>query len=155
MLKLIDNILSSEALGALRAMGHGDALVLCDANFPADSVAASTFLKRVIRTNAVSCAHLADAICRLMPLDTFVPAPLVRMEIVGEPATIPPVQAEVLEAVRKHEPACPDFASLDRMDFYDEARRAFAVFQTLEPRFYGCFLLIKGVIGPEAGAAGR
>ena len=153
MLKIIDNLLVPEALGALRAMGHGDTLVLCDANFPADSVAASTVLGKPLRTNAESCARLAGAICQLMPLDTFVPAPLMRMEIVGEPDTIPPVQAEVLAAVRRHEPDCPDFAPLERMAFYAEARRAFAVFQTLERRFYGCFIMTKGVIGPDDGAA--
>ena len=39
MLKGIDNRLNAEVLGALRAMGHGDYLVLVDTNFPADSIA--------------------------------------------------------------------------------------------------------------------
>ncbi len=149
MLRKIDNILTAEALGALRAMGHGDTLVLCDANFPADSVAASTIVGKPIRTNADTCARLARAIADLMPVDTFVPAPLLRMENVGSPQLVPEVQAEVLEAVREVQPDCPDFGSCERIAFYEQARRAFAVISTLERRFYGCFIMTKGVIGPD------
>ena len=34
-------------------------------------------------------------------------------------------------------------------DFYDKARTAYAVVQTGERRFYGCFMFRKGVIPPE------
>ena len=39
MLINIDPILSPELLYALRSMGHGDKLVLADANFPSASLA--------------------------------------------------------------------------------------------------------------------
>ncbi len=39
MLKGIDHRLNADVLGTLRAMGHGDVLVLTDLNFPADSIA--------------------------------------------------------------------------------------------------------------------
>ena len=40
---------------------------------------------------------------------------------------------------------------IERFDFYDRARESYAVIQTGERRFYGCFLLRKGVIGPGSG----
>ena len=42
MLKHLDPLLNADLLHALRSMGHGDELIICDTNFPADSVARST-----------------------------------------------------------------------------------------------------------------
>ena len=39
---------------------------------------------------------------------------------------------------------------IERFAFYDMARNSFAVIQTGERRFYGCFMFRKGVIPPEA-----
>ena len=39
MLRNFDNRLNADVIQCLRAMGHGDDLVICDTNFPADSVA--------------------------------------------------------------------------------------------------------------------
>ena len=49
MLKSIDPILNADVLYALRAMGHGDDLVICDTNFPADATARQTVLGRLLR----------------------------------------------------------------------------------------------------------
>ena len=43
MLKNLDPLLNADVLHALRAMGHGDELILCDTNFPADSVARTAY----------------------------------------------------------------------------------------------------------------
>ena len=42
MLKNIDPLLNADVLRALRAMGHGDSLVISDTNFPAESIARRT-----------------------------------------------------------------------------------------------------------------
>ena len=76
-------------------MGHGDDLVICDTNFPADSVARQTVLGKVLRIDNTTAAEAARAILSVMPLDTFVDEPALRMEIVGNPHEIPKVQAEV------------------------------------------------------------
>ena len=95
MLKSIDPILNADVLYALRAMGHGDDLVLCDTNFPADSVARQTVLGRLLRIDNVTAGRAARAILSVLPLDSFVDKPALRMEIVGQPDEIPPVQSEV------------------------------------------------------------
>jgi L-fucose mutarotase len=72
------------------------------------------------------------------------------MEIVGEPDTIPAVQAEVQQKINAAEGAERPMISIERFAFYDMARQSYAVIQTGERRFYGCFMLRKGVIGPDA-----
>ena len=71
MLKGIDPLLNAEVLGALRAMGHGDDLILADTNFPADSVARLTALGRLLRIDAPA-ARVAKAVLSVYPLDSFV-----------------------------------------------------------------------------------
>src|SRR5246500_6006419 len=95
MLKSIDPILNADVLYALRAMGHGDDVVLCDTNFPADSVARQTVLGRPLRIDNVPAFRAARAILSVLPLDSFVDKPALRMEIVGQPDEVPPVQSEV------------------------------------------------------------
>ena len=57
MLKNLDPLLNADVLQALRAMGHGDYLVICDTNFPADSVARHTSLGKLLRIDNVSAAR--------------------------------------------------------------------------------------------------
>ena len=79
LLKSIDPLLNADVLYALRAMGHGDDLVICDTNFPADSVARQTVLKRLLRIDGVSASRAARAILSVLPLDSFVDHPALRM----------------------------------------------------------------------------
>ena len=149
MLKLIDNRLPADVLFVLRAMGHGDTLVLSDTNFPADSIARQTAYGSLLRMDNLTCAQAAGAILSLLPLDTFVDDFAGRMEMVDEPATVPPVQAEVQEAIDQSEGRPRKMIGIERFDFYERAKKAYAVIQTGERRFYGCFILRKGVIPPE------
>ena len=151
MLKKIDPLLNADVLYALRAMGHGDELVICDTNFPADSVARETVLGDLLRIDAVSAARAARAILSLMPLDTFVDDAAMRMQIVDRPEEVPPVQAEVQKEVDRAEGRAWPLGSIERMAFYERARRAYCVVQTGETRFYGCFIFKKGVIPPKRG----
>ncbi|RUZ30815.1 ribose ABC transporter, partial [Mesorhizobium sp. M7A.F.Ca.CA.001.04.1.1] len=80
MLKGINPLLNADVLQALRAMGHGDDLIIADTNFPSDSVARQTALGRVLRIDA-SAAQVVKAVLSLYPLDTFVDASAARMEI--------------------------------------------------------------------------
>ena len=155
MLLGIDPILNAEALYVLRAMGHGDEIIICDTNFPADSVAQQTLHGSLIRMENVTAARAARAILSVMPLDTFVDEPALRMEMVGKPKEIPSVQQEVQAEIDRIAPAQfgkPSFplASIERFAFYERAKAAYAVVVTGERRFYGCFILKKGVIPPEA-----
>jgi L-fucose mutarotase len=150
MLKSIDPILNADVLFALRAMGHGDDLVIADTNFPSDSIARQTALGRLLRIDNVTAARAVKAILSLMPLDGFVDHPARRMEIVGKPNEIPAVQAEVQREVDAAEGRAWPMGTVERFAFYDLARKAYCVIQTGERRFYGCFLFKKGVIPPEA-----
>ncbi len=149
MLKGLNPLLNADVLHALRAMGHGDDLIIADANFPSDSVARATALGRVLRIDRPA-AEVVAAVLSVYPLDTFVDDAAARMEIVGAPDEIPPVQAEVQAAIDAAEGGPRPMIAIERYAFYDRARRAYAVIQTGERRFYGCFALRKGVIAPPA-----
>ncbi len=149
MLKGIDNRLNAEVLGCLRAMGHGDVLIVCDTNFPADQVARATVTGKLLRMDNLTAAQAVNAILTVLPLDTFVPDFAGRMEVVGDAATLPPVQTEVQAEINAAEGKPRPMISIERFAFYDMARAAYAVVQTGERRFYGCFMLRKGVIAPE------
>jgi len=150
MLKGIDPRLNADVLGTLRAMGHGDALVISDTNFPADSVARQTVVGSLLRMENVTAADAVGAILSVLPLDTFVDDFAMRMEVVGAPDDIPDVQAEVQAQIDLVEGEPRKMISVERFAFYDLARESYAVIQTGERRFYGCFILRKGVIGPDA-----
>ena len=149
MLKGIDNRLNAEVLFALRAMGHGDVVVIADTNFPSDQVARSTVLGELLRMDNLTAAEAAEAVLSVMPLDTFVDDFAGRMEIVDNPDEVPPVQSEVQDVINSAEGRERSMIGIERFDFYDRAREAYAVIQTGERRFYGCFMFRKGVIPPE------
>ena len=150
MLKSLDPLLNADVLYALRAMGHGDDLIICDTNFPADSVAKQTVHGKLLRIDGVSAGRVAKAILSVMPLDSFVDKPAGRMEIVGKPNEVPPVQAEVQAEIDKAEGRPWPMGSIERFAFYDLAKKAYCVIQTGETRFYGCFDFKKGVSPPSA-----
>ena len=152
MLKSIDPLLNADVLYALRAMGHGDDLIIADTNFPADSVAQETVLGRLLRIDAPA-PRVVRAVLSVMPLDGFVHDSAARMEVVGEPDEIPPVQEEVIAEIRAAEGEDWPIVSIERYSFYDRARRAYAVIQSHERQFYGCFAFRKGVIGPDDAAS--
>ncbi|HET8728677.1 MAG TPA: RbsD/FucU family protein [Alphaproteobacteria bacterium] len=146
MLKTLDPLLNADLLHVLRAMGHGDELVLCDANFPAASIALHTATAKLIRLDGVGIRRAARAILSVLPLDTFVDQPVLRMEVVGQADEIPPVQQEMQAEIDLAEGRSWPMGSVERFAFYERAKSGFAVVATGEERGYGCFLLKKGVI---------
>jgi L-fucose mutarotase len=149
MLKSINPLLNADVLYALRAMGHGDRLVVCDTNFPADSIARQTVFGELLRIDNVSTAKAIEAILSVMPLDTFVDDAAMRMEIVGQPQEVPPVQREVQAVIDRAEGRSLPLVGVERHAFYEKAKTAYCVIATGERRFYGCFLFTKGVIAPD------
>lgn len=140
MLKGVDPLLNADLLYILRAMGHGDDLVLADTNFPS-----TTMGRRLVRMDGVPGPRLLEAILSVLPLDDFVPDPALRIEVVGDPDAEPPVCAEYAAILARHGGR---LGKLERFAFYDRARQAFAVVASGETRLYGCVLLKKGVIRP-------
>jgi L-fucose mutarotase len=149
MLKGINPLLNADVLQALRAMGHGDDLIIADTNFPSDSVARQTVHGKLLRIDAPA-AQVVKAVLSLYPLDTFVDDSAARMEIVGKPDEIPAVQKEVQKEIDKAEGKAWPMISVERYAFYERAKKAYCVIQTGERRFYGCFAFRKGVIPPDA-----
>jgi L-fucose mutarotase len=143
MLKNIDPLLTPDLLYVLRAMGHGDEIVIVDANYPAQSAG-----PRLVRLDAVDAPKAMDLILSVMPLDSFVADACVRMEVVDAPDREEPVFGEFRAVLARREGASFQLHKLERHKFYERARRCVAVVATGERRFYGNVILKKGVIPP-------
>lgn len=139
MLKGLDKLLTGDILKALCDMGHGDQLVIADANFPAEMVA-----QRLIRVPGIDGVRMAEAIMTVFPLDTYVQTPACVMDLTdsdkakGMPE--PVIWPEYERCVGT------ELGKIERFDFYECSRRAFLVIQTGEERQYGNLLLTKGVV---------
>jgi L-fucose mutarotase len=146
MLKGIDQRLSAEVVHILMLMGHGDDLVICDVNHPAATIAAETTYGKLIDMAGCDIPTAARAILSLMPLDTFVPAPVARMQVVGNREAQVPIFARMQSVVDQAEGRPVTIEALERFAFYAAAKRAFAIIRTADSGPYGCFILKKGVV---------
>ena len=146
MLKHVPAFMDAELLWVLAAMGHGDELAVVDRNFPAQSVAMETQSGKLITLAGMDAPSTIGGILELMPLDTFVDAPLVWMDPVDQPGAILSVHADVLAACNKAEGREVRHRVIERHQFYAAAKKCFAVVQNSENRPYGCFILKKGVV---------
>lgn len=149
MLRGLDPVLSADLLWILAAMGHGDDLSLVDANHPAQTIAGATTSGKLLRLPGLTMARAARAILSVLPLDDFEPAPVRRMQVVGDPAAIPQVQHDVQAEIDRAAGKPLPLVGIERFAFYAAAKASFAVVQVGDPRPYGCFLLRKGVIAGE------
>jgi L-fucose mutarotase len=145
MLIGIDPLLTPEVLEAMAAMGHGDRLVLVDANYPAMRG------RRILRLPGATVTHALRAVLTLLPLDSFVPNPAAVMEVVGAPGEVPPVVAEMNAILELAGGKAAE--GVERHAFYAAAETAYAIVQTGERRFYGNVMLTKGVIDPAGKVA--
>ena len=144
MLINIDPILSPKLLSTLRSMGHGDKLVLADANFPATSLA-----KRLIRLDGINIPNATKAILSVFPIDSFIEYPVTRMEIDNKPEEINDVHIDFINALKETSGEKWKIGTTERLQFYKEAKEAYAIVSTTDARAYGCFILTKGVIKPD------
>ena len=142
MLIGLDPLLSGDVLATLRDMGHGDTVALVDANFPAHYLGPPA-----IRMDT-DLVRAGRAVLSVMPLDGFVDAPVLRMEIDGRPKELGEAHQEFAGMVREVAGSWP-MGSIERFRFYEEARGCVAVLATLEIRPYANFILTKGVIAPD------
>ena len=139
MLKGISKFISPDLLALLHRMGHGDEIVLADAHFPGHSVG-----PQVLRADGITVAQLLDGILPLFELDSYAP-PLVMMQVVPGDTLDPQVETDYMQVIRKYAPAAPHPERIERMAFYERARRVHAIVMTGELRKYGNLLLKKGV----------
>ena len=148
MLINIDPILSPELLFTLRTMGHGDKLVLADANFPSNSMN-----KNVIRLDGVNIEDAAKAILSVFPLDSFIVsqggAAANRMEVDDKPKELTDTHKEFIKVVKDVSGDSWEVGSIERQSFYIEAKKSYAIVTTTDARPFGCFIITKGVIKPD------
>ena len=144
MLKGIHPLLDPNLLHVLASMGHGDSIAIVDSNFPAASIANELVVKTPL-IMSVSATDALEAILSVLPIDQFNPenAPVLGMQVVGEPSSIPEV---VQAATPLFEKEGATVTLIERFAFYEAAKKAFAVVHSAETRFYGNFIIRKGVV---------
>ena len=138
MLKNIPKIIPPELLKILCEMGHGDEIVIADGNFPSASIG-----QRVVYLTGNGAADVLEAVLELLPLDTYA-NPLYLMEVVKGDNVKTPIWDEYRAISKKYSDA--DFEFLERFEFYERAKKAYAVIATGEKALYANIILKKGVV---------
>lgn len=145
MLIGLNPLLSPDLLYVLRAMGHGDDLVIVDGNYPAAGAG-----PRVIRLDGISAAAALQAILEVMPLDAFVDDPAQSMQNAAQPEEVPPVVQDFQAIIDTTADAPRAIVQIERFEFYRRAKTAFAIVQTGETQHFGNLILKKGVLPSRA-----
>ena len=142
MLKGIPKILSPELLKILCEMGHGDEIVVADANFPS-----ANYGKRVIRADGISGTAMLDAILSIFPLDTYSDPNMILMQLMDcDIGNVNPEIWRQYEEIALNKDKNVKVGNIDRFDFYDRSKEAYAVIATGEEAIYANIILKKGVI---------
>ena len=142
MLKGIPSIISPELLKILMEMGHGDELVIGDGNFPGQSMNE----KRCVRCDGHGVPELLKAILKLFPLDTYEKPVYIMNKVEGDTVETP-IWDEFETIIKDH--TDEKLEKLERFDFYERAKKSYAVVMTGETALYACIILKKGVIKEE------
>lgn len=125
-------------------MGHGDTLVLADGNFPAESIGKNSI---VIRADGHNIPELLDAILSLFPLDSYVKEPVALMKVAPGDSVNTPIWEEYARLVQKYDPqGMHAIRQVERLAFYEEAKKAYAIVATGEAALYANIILKKGVV---------
>ena len=143
MLKKIPQILSPQLVKTLMEMGHGDEIVIADGNFPNSSIS-----KNVIRADGLSGTEILKDVLELFPLDSYAPEQVFLMEVVDGDNYVPKIWEEY-KAILQESGETFKIEHLERFDFYERAKSAFAVVATGESALYANLILKKGVVKPE------
>ena len=142
MLRNIPANLSPELVKILLEMGHGDEILLADANFPGNHLHPTT-----VRADGLGIPDLLRSILTLMPLDRYSSYQVALMETVGDDPRPPvwDVYEEIWNEAEKD--AGPvSVKTIERMAFYDYTPSVYAVVLTGETALYGNLILKKGVL---------
>lgn len=140
MLKNIPKILSPDLLKILCEMGHGDELVIADANFPAESCG-----QRVIRADGHGGAKMLEAVLSVIPLDTYAKENFVLMQVVEGDNVRPTIWEEYKKIAAAKDPNVRAGFE-ERFAFYERAKKAYTIVATGEGAVYANIILKKGVI---------
>ena len=144
MLKGIPTILSPELLKVLCEMGHSDTIVIADGNFPSETIGKDAI---VIRADGHGVPELLEAILKVFPLDTYVESPVSLMQVMpGDDAETPiwDVYKKIVSTADGRGDKV--FAEVERFEFYEKAKKAYAVVATGDTAIYANVILQKGVV---------
>ncbi|MBR4724559.1 MAG: fucose isomerase [Lachnospiraceae bacterium] len=144
MLKGISPMLSPELLKVLCEMGHSDTIVIADGNFPAETMGRNRI---VIRMDGHGVPEILEAILHVFPLDQYIEQPVSLMERVpGDNADVS-IWKTYEKMIEKEEPrGVKVIRKLERFEFYEEAKKAYAVIATSETSQYANVILQKGCV---------
>lgn len=144
MLKGIPPILSPDLLKILMEMGHGDEIVIADGNFPSSAIA-----QRLVRLDGHGVPEILSAVMKFFPLDSYTDKPVALMEVVKGDPVVPTIWDTYKDIICRHEPERCNIEFIERFDFYERAKKAYAVIATGETAIYANIILKKGVVKPE------
>ena len=140
MLKNIPHCISPDLLKILMEMGHGDEIVIADGNFPAASHA-----QNLIRLDGLYIPEILEAILTLMPLDTYADSSVFYM-MHGQEISAPPIWREFERILQITDNQTAKSTKIERFQFYEQAKHAYAIIATSEQALYANIILKKGVI---------
>lgn len=141
MLKGISTILQPDLLKIIMEMGHGDEIVLTDGNFPGARLA-----QKLVRCDGNDVTELLDALLKFFPLDQYSEKPVALMSVSAGDTVVPVIWEKYKSIVKKYEPNFKDFEMVERFDFYERAKKAYAIVTTGEKAQYANIILRKGVV---------
>lgn len=143
MLKGINKIISPDLLCVLAKMGHGDEIVFSDGNFPGESIGAAGG-SIVLRSDATGVPELMEAVLELIPLDQYDN----NVYLMDKTAQDKDLEVEIWDTYRdiaaKH--TDKELVFLERYEFYERAKKAYAIVVTGESAIYANVILKKGVV---------
>lgn len=141
MLKGIPTIISPDLMKVMMEMGHGDEIVLADGNFPS-----SSHSQRLIRADGHDIPELLEAMLQFFPLDTYVEKPVALMDVVPGDPVEPTIWKEYEKIINQQSESPIKFELMERFEFYERAKKAYAIIATGEKAQYANVILKKGVV---------
>lgn len=140
MLKKIPDNLNPDLLKIMMEMGHGDELVIGDGNF-----GAAGFAKRLVRMEGNGTCEILESILEFFPLDTFVEKPVTVMKVVGDDSKKPEIWRDYERIIEEQDNKVDVMGSIERFEFYERSKEAYAIVSTSEKSLYACMIIKKGV----------
>ena len=140
MLKNVPSVLSPELLKIMMEMGHGDEIVMGDGNFPAASNA-----QRLVRLDGHGVCEILDAMLQFLPLDTYVEAPVGLMAVTPGDPVVPVIWDDYKRIIKERE-GDHKIEMVERFEFYERSKKAYAIVATGETALYANIILKKGVV---------
>ena len=100
----------------------------------------------MIRLDGHGIPEILDAILKFMPLDPYVEHPTILMEVLPNDPYKPEIWPRYREIGAKYEKDGLREIAINKFEFYERAKKAYAVVATSEAALYANMILKKGVV---------